>query len=72
VLADYREALGDVEPHEAVLRLIDRVAINAVPGHLFHTRPDGVRTMRFHFAVAPDVLDEVCGRLEKLRRGDRA
>jgi aminotransferase len=63
VLADYTDALGDVEPIEAVRRLIDRAAINAVPGHLFHARADGVRTMRFHFAVAPDVLDEVCARL---------
>jgi aminotransferase len=66
VLADYREALGDVEPAEAVRRLIDRVAINAVPGHLFHARPEGIRTMRFHFAVGPSVLDEVCRRLEGL------
>jgi aminotransferase len=66
VLADHREALGDVEPAQAVRRLIDRVAINAVPGHLFHARPEGVRTVRFHFAVAPDVLDEVCRRLGRL------
>jgi len=66
VLADHREALGDVEPAEAVRRLIDRVAINAVPGHLFHARAEGVRTVRFHFAVAPDVLDEVCRRLGRL------
>ena len=66
VLADYREALGDVEPIDAVRRLIDRARINAVPGHLFHARPDGVRTMRFHFAVADPVLDEVCARLQQL------
>lgn len=66
VLADYREALGDVEPIDAVRRLIDRARINAVPGHLFHARPEGVRTMRFHFAVADPVLDEVCARLQKL------
>jgi aminotransferase len=63
VLADYRDALGDLDPQAAVMRLIERVAINAVPGHLFHARPDGVRTMRFHFAVPAPVLDEVCGRL---------
>jgi hypothetical protein len=45
------------------MRLIERVAINAVPGHLFHARPDGVRTMRFHFAVPAPVLDDVCERL---------
>jgi aminotransferase len=67
VLADYRDALGDVEPHEAVLRLIERAGINAVPGHLFHARPEGVRTMRFHFAVGPDVLEEVVRRLGRLR-----
>jgi aminotransferase len=63
VLADYRDALGDLEPQAAVMRLIERAAINAVPGHLFHGRPDGVRTMRFHFAVPAPVLDEVCSRL---------
>jgi len=66
VLADYRDVLGDVDPTTAVLRLIERAGINAVPGHLFHDRPDDVRTMRFHFAVADDVLADVCGRLERL------
>jgi aminotransferase len=66
VLADYRRVLGDVDPQAAVMRLIERVAINAVPGHLFHARPDGVRTMRFHFAVPAPVLDEVCTRLGRL------
>jgi hypothetical protein len=42
------------------------VAINAVPGHLFHARSEGVRTMRFHFAVPAPVLDEVCARLGRL------
>lgn len=66
VLADYREALGDVEPYPAALRLIERAGINAVPGDVFHARADGVRTIRFHFAVAADVLDDVCGRLRGL------
>jgi aminotransferase len=66
VLADYRAVLGDVPPYEAVRRLIERVAINAVPGDVFHARPDGVRTMRFHFAVAAAVLDDVCARLARL------
>jgi aminotransferase len=68
VLADYREALGDVEPAAAVRRLIDRLALNAVPGDLFHAAGAGVRTMRFHFAVADPVLDEVCARLARGRR----
>ena len=55
-----------LEPTAAVRSLIERVGINAVPGHLFHADPAGVRTMRFHFAVAADVLDEVCARLERL------
>lgn len=71
VLADYREVLGDLEPYDAVLRLIELAGINAVPGHLFHARPDGVRTMRFHFAVAEGVLDEVCTRLERLGSAER-
>jgi len=68
VLAEYRNPLGDVDPSEAVRRLIERAKISAVPGHLFHFRPDEVRTMRFHFAVADPVLDEVCARLERLAR----
>ena len=68
-----------LEPVEAVRRLIDRAAINAVPGHLFHAEPDGVRTIRFHFAVAADVLDELpgsgahgmaLGAVEKIRPSD--
>lgn len=66
VLADYRAVLGDVDPTAAVMRLIERVGINAVPGHLFHARPDGVRTMRFHFAVSDAVLDDVGARLARL------
>ena len=68
VLADYREVLGDVAPDEAVLALIERVGISAVPGHVFHARPEAVRTMRFHFALAADALEEVCRRLARLGR----
>jgi aminotransferase len=67
VLADYRDVLGDVDPHAAVLQLIERAGINAVPGHLFHRRSAGVRTMRFHFAVTPPVLEEVTRRLARFR-----
>ncbi len=66
VLADYRDGLGDVEPTEAARRLIARARVNAVPGHVFHARPEGVRTLRFHFAVTEPVLDEVCARLGRL------
>jgi aminotransferase len=68
VLADYRKVFGDVEPHPAVLQMIERVRINAVPGHLFHSRPDGVRTMRFQFAVDWPVLEEAMTRLRSLAR----
>lgn len=67
VLADYREVFGDVDPHRAVLAMIERIGVNAVPGHVFYARPDGVRTMRFQFAVEPAVLDEVGARLRTLR-----
>ena len=67
VLADYRQALGDLDPHAAVLQLIERAGINAIPGHLFHRRAAGVRTIRFHFAVTPPVLEDVAGRLARLR-----
>jgi aminotransferase len=66
VLADYRGVLGDLDPHAAALALIERIGINGVPGHLFHARPDGVRSIRFQFAVRDAVLDEVCARLGKL------
>jgi aminotransferase len=65
-LVDYRDVLGDVDPTTAVMRLIERVGINAVPGHLFHASAEGVRTMRFHFAVPDAVLDDVCARLARL------
>jgi aminotransferase len=68
VLADYRKVFGDLEPHPAVLQMIERVRINAVPGHLFHSRPDGVRTMRFQFAVDWPVLEEAMARLRSLAR----
>ncbi len=66
VLADYRDVLGDLDPHAAALRLIERARLNGVPGHVFHADPTGVRTIRFHFAVEDAVLDEVCARLAKL------
>ncbi|MFO1053541.1 MAG: pyridoxal phosphate-dependent aminotransferase [Planctomycetota bacterium] len=67
VLADYRDVFGDLDPHPAVLRMIERVRINAVPGHVFCADPSGVRTMRFHFAVGDAVLDEACARLRSLK-----
>ena len=66
VLADYRDVLGDVDPTAAAMRLIERARVNAVPGDLFHACGDGVRTLRFHFAVPDPVLDEVCARLARL------
>ncbi len=65
-LAGYKNVLGDIEPYEAVLKLIDRVGINAVPGHLFYENGEGIRTMRFHYAVGETDLDEICRRLESL------
>lgn len=65
-MAEYTGVLGDVAPYDAVLQLIERVAINAVPGDLFYEDGAGVRTIRFHFAVADDVLDECCARLPRL------
>ena len=66
VLEDYRRVCGEPAPHPAVLELIRRVRVNAVPGHLFHSDQSGVRTMRFHFAVGDAVLDEACARLRSL------
>jgi aminotransferase len=66
VLADYGAVFGDLEPHPAVLKMIDRIAVNAVPGHLFYARPDGVRSMRFQFAVDWPVLEQAMTRLRSL------
>lgn len=66
VLADYRRVFGDLEPYPAVLQMIERIGINAVPGDLFFAAPDGVRCMRFQFAVDLPVLDEACRRLRGL------
>ena len=66
VMADYRQIFGDVDPHQAVLQMIERIGVNAVPGHIFYADPEPVRQMRFQFAVTPDVLDDVCGRLRSL------
>ncbi len=63
VMADYRDVFGDVDPHQAVLRLIEQKGINAVPGHVFYANPDGIRSMRFQFAVADTVLADACERL---------
>ena len=68
VLADYTAVLGSLDPHAAVLQMIERIGVNAVPGHLFFASPVGVRSMRFQFAVDWPVLDEACQRLRRLRR----
>jgi aminotransferase len=68
VLADYSRVFGELEPHPAVLQMIERIGVNAVPGHLFFADPRGVRSMRFQFAVDLPVLDEACRRLRSLRR----
>jgi aminotransferase len=67
VLADYGDVFGNLEPHPAVLQMIERIQINAVPGHLFYGEPKGVRSMRFQFAVEMPVLEEACKRLRSLR-----
>ncbi|MEM7201376.1 MAG: aminotransferase class I/II-fold pyridoxal phosphate-dependent enzyme [Planctomycetota bacterium] len=69
VMADYREVLGDLEAYPAVLQLIERVGINGVPGSIFYEDGASVRTIRFQFAVTPEVLDDVCRRLESLGAG---
>ncbi len=68
VLADHGRVFGDLDPHTAVLKMIERIGVNAVPGHLFFARPDGVRCMRFQFAVDWPVLEEAMRRLRSLAR----
>ena len=67
VLADYGDVFGDLDPHPAVLQMIERIKVNAVPGHLFYGDPKGVKSMRFQFAVELPVLEEACRRLRSLR-----
>ncbi len=67
VLADHRKVFGDIDSYPAVLQMIDRIGVNAVPGHLFFVSPDGVRSMRFQFAVDWPVLEEAMTRLRSLR-----
>ena len=70
VLADYRPVFGDLGSYEAVLQMIERIGVNAVPGHLFYDVPDpqAVRTMRLQFAVDWPVLEEAMTRLRSLGR----
>ncbi len=66
VLADYRDVLGDHTPYDAALALIKRIGVNGVPGDVFYAEPAGIRSLRFQFAVEPQVLDDVCDRLGRL------
>jgi aminotransferase len=66
VLADYRNVLGDLEPYPAVLKMIERIGVNGVPGDLFFAEPSGVRSLRFQFAVERPVLAEAGKRLRSL------
>jgi aminotransferase len=66
VLADYSRVLGDLDPYPAALQLIERIGVNGVPGDVFYESPDGVRSIRFQFAVETAVLEEVCARFGAL------
>ncbi len=66
VMADYRDVMGDIDPHAAVLKMIEEKAVNGVPGHIFYQDPSDIRSIRFHFAVSDSVLEDACARL-----GDR-
>ena len=66
VLADYGRLFGELAPYPAVLKMIERIGVNAVPGDLFFARPEGVHCMRFQFAVDWPVLDEAMQRLRSL------
>jgi hypothetical protein len=57
---------GDVSPYDAVMKMIDTIGVNAVPGDLFFAAPDGVRCMRFQFAVERAVLEQAAERLRSL------
>ena len=63
VMADYTDVYGDVDPAQAVMRMIEEKRVNGVPGHLFYENQDGIRQIRFHFAVPRATLDDACERL---------
>ena len=67
-VAGYEKVLGDLEPYPAVMQMIERIGVNAVPGDLFYRDSARVRSMRFQFAVDLPVLDEACRRLRSLAR----
>jgi aminotransferase len=67
VLADYGRLFGGLAPYPAVLQMIERIGVNAVPGDLFFARSEGVHCMRFQFAVDWPVLNEAMQRLRSLR-----
>ena len=66
VLADYSQVLGDVPSDEAVMAMIERIGVNAVPGGVFYEDPSRSREIRFHFAVTDDVIAEVGERVQAL------
>ena len=68
VLADYSDVFGDVSPYDAVTTMIERIGVNAVPGDLFFAEPEGVRCMRFQFAVERSVLADAGDRLRSLAK----
>ena len=63
VMANYKDVLGDLEPYPAVLKMIETMGMNGVPGDIFYEHPKDIRTIRFQFAVDQGVLDEVCQRI---------
>tara|TARA_R110002072_G_scaffold174303_5_gene329523 strand:- start:23243 stop:24430 length:1188 start_codon:yes stop_codon:yes gene_type:complete len=68
VLADYTDVFGDIPSYDAVMTMIERIGVNAVPGHLFFAESDDVRCMRFQFAVERSVLTDAAERLRSLAR----
>lgn len=64
MLADYRDRYGTIPTREATFRLLDELHIAAIPGEIFYAgEPPPV--IRFHFAVADELLDEVERRLRR-------
>jgi aminotransferase len=66
VLADYSEVLGDIPSDDAVLAMIERIGVNAVPGGVFYEDPSRSREIRFHFAVTDHVIADVGERVQRL------
>lgn len=66
MMADYRDRYGALPTREACFRLLDELHIATIPGEIFYA-VESPPVLRFHFAVADEILAEVAARLRRGR-----